>query len=170
MAKHHVSLTLNGESVEFLCEAHQTLLDVLRDELHLTGTKEGCATGDCGACSVTVNGRLTCSCLMFGVEAQGKKIETIEGMSSGDKLHPLQQKFLEHAALQCGVCTPGVLIAARALLEKNPDPTEEEVRFGLAGNLCRCTGYNKIVEAVLAAAQDMRSSKSADRANVVVIV
>jgi carbon-monoxide dehydrogenase small subunit len=170
MAKHHVAATLNGESVEFLCEAHQTLLDVLRDVLHLTGTKEGCATGDCGACSVTVDGRLTCSCLMFAVEAQSKSIETIEGMGSGDKLHPLQQKFLEHAALQCGVCTPGVLIAARALLEKNPNPTEEEVRFGLAGNLCRCTGYNKIVEAVLAAAQEMQGSRTSDRSNVVVII
>jgi carbon-monoxide dehydrogenase small subunit len=170
MAKHHVTATLNGESAEFLCETHQTLLDVLRDELHLTGTKEGCATGDCGACSVTVDGRLTCSCLMFAVEARGKSIRTIEGMGSGDKLHPLQQKFLEHAALQCGICTPGVLIAAQSLLEKNPDPTEEEVRFGLAGNLCRCTGYNKIVEAVLAAAQEMRGSKASDRSNVVVIV
>ncbi|MGZ8197443.1 MAG: (2Fe-2S)-binding protein [Burkholderiales bacterium] len=156
MAKHHVTATLNGNPVDFLCETHQTLLEVLRNELQLTGTKEGCATGDCGACSVTVDGRLICSCLMFGVEAQGKSIETIEGMSTGEKLHPLQQKFLEHAALQCGVCTPGVLIAARALLEKNPDPTEEEVRYGLAGNLCRCTGYNNIVEAVLAAAQEMR--------------
>jgi carbon-monoxide dehydrogenase small subunit len=161
MAKHHVSLTLNGESAEFLCETQQTLLDVLRDELHLTGTKEGCATGDCGACSVTVDGRLTCSCLMFGVEAQGKSIETIEGMGSGEKLHPLQQKFLEHAALQCGICTPGMLIAAKALLDHNPDPTEEEVRFGLAGNLCRCTGYDKIVEAVLAAAGEMKSATSA---------
>jgi aerobic carbon-monoxide dehydrogenase small subunit len=161
MAKHHVSLTLNGESAEFLCETQQTLLDVLRDELHLTGTKEGCATGDCGACSVTVDGRLTCSCLMFGVEAQGKSIETIEGMGSGEKLHPLQQKFLEHAALQCGICTPGMLIAAKALLDHNPDPTEEEVRFGLAGNLCRCTGYDKIVEAVLAAAREMKSAASA---------
>ena len=161
MAKHHVSLTLNGESAEFLCETQQTLLDVLRDELHLTGTKEGCATGDCGACSVTVDGRLTCSCLMFGVGAQGKSIETIEGMGSGEKLHPLQQKFLEHAALQCGICTPGMLIAAKALLDHNPDPTEEEVRFGLAGNLCRCTGYDKIVEAVLAAAREMKSAASA---------
>jgi carbon-monoxide dehydrogenase small subunit len=170
MAKHHVTATLNGESAEFLCETHQTLLEVLRDELHLTGTKEGCATGDCGACSVIVDGRLTCSCLMFAVEARGKSIQTIEGMGSGDKLHPLQQKFLEHAALQCGVCTPGVLIAAKSLLEKNPDPTEEEVRYGLAGNLCRCTGYNKIVEAVLAAAQEMRNSKASDRGNVVVII
>ena len=161
MAKHHVSLTLNGESAEFLCETQQTLLDVLRDELHLTGTKEGCATGDCGACSVTVDGRLTCSCLMFGVEAQGKSVQTIEGMGNGEKLHPLQRKFLEHAALQCGICTPGMLIAAKALLDHNPDPTEEEVRFGLAGNLCRCTGYDKIVEAVLAAAQEMKSATSA---------
>jgi carbon-monoxide dehydrogenase small subunit len=161
MAKHHVSLTLNGESAEFLCETQQTLLDVLRDELYLTGTKEGCATGDCGACSVTVDGRLTCSCLMFGVEAQGKSVQTIEGMGNGEKLHPLQRKFLEHAALQCGICTPGMLIAAKALLDHNPDPTEEEVRFGLAGNLCRCTGYDKIVEAVLAAAQEMKSATSA---------
>ena len=170
MAKHHVTATLNGESAEFLCETHQTMLDVLRDELHLTGTKEGCATGDCGACSITVDGRLICSCLMFAVEARGKSIQTIEGMGSGEKLHPLQQKFLEHAALQCGICTPGVLIAARALLEKNPAPTEEEVRFGLAGNLCRCTGYNKIVEAVLAAAEEMRTAGTPDRGNVVVIV
>ena len=156
MAKQHVSLTLNGNAVEFLCETRQTLLEVLRDELHLTGTKEGCGTGDCGACSVTLDGRLICSCLMLGVEAQGKSVGTIEGMASGEKLHPLQQKFLEHAALQCGICTPGVLIAAAAMLERNPDPTEEEVRFGLAGNLCRCTGYQKIVEAVLDAAREMR--------------
>jgi len=156
MAKHHVTTTLNGNPVEFLCETQQTLLDVLRDELHLTGTKEGCASGDCGACSVTVNGRLVCSCLMLGVEAEGKKIETIEGMANGAQLHVLQQKFLEHAALQCGICTPGMLIAAKALLERNPDPSETEVRYWLAGNLCRCTGYNKIVEAVLAAAVEMR--------------
>jgi carbon-monoxide dehydrogenase small subunit len=154
--KHHVTTTLNGNAVEFLCETQQTLLDVLRDELHLTGTKEGCASGDCGACSVTVDGRLVCSCLMLGVEARDKKIETIEGMAVGDRLHVLQQKFLEHAALQCGICTPGMLIAAKSLLESNPDPTEEQVRFGLAGNLCRCTGYNKIVEAVLAAAVELR--------------
>jgi carbon-monoxide dehydrogenase small subunit len=154
--KHHVTTTLNGNAVEFLCETQQTLLDVLRDELHLTGTKEGCASGDCGACSVTVDGRLVCSCLMLGVEARDKKIETIEGMAVGDRLHVLQQKFLEHAALQCGICTPGMLIAAKSLLEGNPDPTEEQVRFGLAGNLCRCTGYNKIVEAVLAAAVELR--------------
>ena len=154
--KHHVSATLNGSPVEFLCETQQTLLDVLRDELHLTGSKEGCASGDCGACSVIVDDRLVCACLMLGVEAQGKGIETIEGMAMGDHLHVLQQKFLEHAALQCGVCTPGMLIAAKSLLERNPDPTETEVRYWLAGNLCRCTGYQKIVEAVLAAAGEMR--------------
>jgi len=156
MGKAHVTTTLNGNAVEFLCETRQTLLEILRDELHLTGTKEGCGTGDCGACSVTVDGRLMCSCLFLGVEEQGKSIQTIEGMAEGDKLHPLQRKFLEHAALQCGICTPGVLIAARSLLERNPDPTEEEVRYWLAGNLCRCTGYNKIVEAVLDAATEMR--------------
>ena len=156
MAKVHVTATLNGNAVEFLCETRQTLLQILRDELHLTGTKEGCATGDCGACSVTVDGRLMCSCLILGAEVQGKSIQTIEGMANGEKLHPLQQKFLEHAALQCGICTPGVLVAAKSLLERNPDPTEEEVRYWLAGNLCRCTGYNKIIEAVLDAASEMR--------------
>ena len=156
MAKYHVTATINGNAVEFLCEPQQTLLDVLRDELGLTGTKEGCGTGDCGACSVTVDGRLICSCLMLGVEAQGKSIQTIEGMADGSKLHPLQQKFLEHAALQCGVCTPGFLVAARSLLERNPNPSEDEVRLWLAGNLCRCTGYDKIVNAVLDAATEMR--------------
>ncbi len=154
--KHHVATKINGSPVEFLCETQQTLLDVLRDELYLTGTKEGCGSGDCGACSVTVDGRLVCSCLMLGVEAEGKSIETIEGMAEGEHLHVLQQKFLEHAALQCGICTPGMLIAAKSLLECNPDPSETEVRYWLAGNLCRCTGYNKIVEAVLAAAVDLR--------------
>ena len=158
MAKQHVVTTLNGNSVEFLCDTHQTLLEVLRDELHLTGTKEGCGTGDCGACSITLNGRLVCSCLTLGVEAQGKSVETIEGMSNGENLHVLQRKFLEHAALQCGICTPGVLVAARSLLERNSDPTETEVRFWLAGNLCRCTRYNKIVEAVLDAAKEMRGA------------
>jgi len=156
MTKHHVATTVNGDAVEFLCETQQTLLEVLRDELGLTGTKEGCSTGDCGACSVTINGRLTCSCLVLGVEAEGKAIQTIEGMATGQDLHPLQRKFLEHAALQCGVCTPGILIAARSLLERKPDPTEEEVRYWLAGNLCRCTGYHKIVDAVLDAAREMR--------------
>jgi carbon-monoxide dehydrogenase small subunit len=158
MAKHHVTTTVNGDVVEFLCETEQTLLDCLRDELDMTGAKEGCSSGDCGACSVTVDGRLVCSCLMLGVEAQGKKIETIEGMAQGDKLHPLQQKFLEHAALQCGICTPGVLVAAKALLVKNPDPTETEVRYWLAGNLCRCTGYDKIIRAVMDAAAEMRGA------------
>ena len=154
--KRHVTTTINGNPVEYLCETEQTMLDVLRDELHLTGTKEGCGSGDCGACSITVNGRLVCACLMLGVEAQGQSVDTIEGMANGEHLHVLQQKFLEHAALQCGICTPGMLVAAKSLLESNPDPTEEQVRFGLAGNLCRCTGYNKIVEAVLAAAVELR--------------
>jgi carbon-monoxide dehydrogenase small subunit len=156
MSRNHVSTTVNGDRVEFLCETGQTLLEALRDELRLTGTKEGCGTGDCGACSVMVDGRLVCSCLMLAVEAEGKAIATVEGMADGDTLHPLQRKFIEHAALQCGICTPGILIAARALLERNPDPTEAEVRFWLAGNLCRCTGYHKIVDAVLDAAREMR--------------
>lgn len=158
MAKLHVSTTVNGEPVEFLCEPHHTLLDALRGPLGLTGSKEGCGSGDCGACSVTVDGRLVCSCLMLAVEAEGHEIATIEGMAEGEELHPLQRKFLEMAALQCGICTPGVLIASKALLEKNPDPTEEEVRFWLAGNLCRCTGYDKIVRAVLETAAEMRGA------------
>ncbi len=156
MAKIHVSTTINGDPVEFLCEPEQTLLDILRDELGLTGSKEGCASGDCGACSVMVDDRLVCSCLVLGAEVDGSTVETIEGMADGDKLHPLQQKFLEEAALQCGICTPGFLIAARALLQKNPDPTETEVRYWLAGNLCRCTGYDKIIRSVLDVAADMR--------------
>ena len=152
-----VSTTVNGDTIEFACDPTETLLDVLRNRLGLTGAKEGCGTGDCGACSVQVDGRLICACLMLGVEAEGREIETVEGMADGAELHPLQVKFLEHAALQCGVCTPGFLIAAKALLEKNPDPTEEEIRFGLAGNLCRCTGYDKIVRAVQDAAKVMRS-------------
>ncbi|MFN4140820.1 (2Fe-2S)-binding protein [Aestuariivirga sp.] len=152
-----VSTNINGDNVEFACEPNETLLDVLRNRLGLTGAKEGCGTGDCGACSVQVDGRLVCSCLVLGVEAEGREIETVEGMAQGAELHPLQSKFLEHAALQCGVCTPGFLIAAKALLEKNPDPSEEEIRFGLAGNLCRCTGYDKIVRAVQDAAKVMRS-------------
>ena len=158
MKKHHISTTINGDEVDFLCETSETLLDVLRDHLHLTGAKEGCGTGDCGACSVTLDGVLVCSCLVLGVEAEGKEIETIEGMADGDELHPLQRKFVEHIALQCGICTPGLLISARSLLEKNPNPTEEEVRFGLAGNLCRCTGYQNIIEAVMDAAQEMRGA------------
>ena len=156
MSKHHVTTTINGDAVEFLCETRQTLLEVLRDELGLTGTKEGCGTGDCGACSVTVDDRLVCSCLVLGVEAEGKAIRTIEGMANGENLHVLQRKFLEHAALQCGICTPGFLVAARSLLERNQDPSEEEIRYWLAGNLCRCTGYQKIVEAVQDAAREMR--------------
>ena len=158
MAKIHVSTEINGDPVEFLCEPDQTLLDVLRDELQLTGSKEGCASGDCGACSVMVDDRLVCSCLVLGAEVENKSVETIEGMADGEQLHPLQQKFLEHAALQCGVCTPGFLVAAKALLEKNPDPSETEVRYWLAGNLCRCTGYDKIIRAVMDTAADMRGS------------
>ncbi|MEM1420901.1 MAG: (2Fe-2S)-binding protein [Pseudomonadota bacterium] len=157
MSQIHVSTTVNGDAVEFLCEPDETLLDALRDRLGLTGTKEGCGTGDCGACSVTVDGRLVCSCLVLGAEANGASVDTIEGLGQGDALHPLQRKFLEHAALQCGVCTPGFLVAAKSLLDRNPDPTETEVRYWLAGNLCRCTGYDKIVRAVIDAAADMRS-------------
>ena len=153
-----VSTVVNGDVTEYVCEPEVTLLDVLRDRLGLTGAKEGCGTGDCGACSVILDGRLVCACLVLGAEAQGRAVETVEGMADGERLHPLQQKFIEHAALQCGVCTPGILIAAKALLEKNPDPTEEEIRFGLAGNLCRCTGYDKIVRAVADAARDMRGA------------
>jgi len=158
MTQIHVSTKINGDAVEFLCEAQETLLDVLRDRLDLTGAKEGCGTGDCGACSVTVDGRLVCSCLVLGAEAEGREVATIEGMANGEVLHPLQQKFLEHAALQCGICTPGILVAAEALLEKNPDPTETEVRYWLAGNLCRCTGYDKVVRAVMDAAEQMRGA------------
>jgi carbon-monoxide dehydrogenase small subunit len=153
-----VSTTINGDEVEYLCHGEETLLEVLRDRLGLTGAKEGCGTGDCGACSVIIDGRLACSCLVLGAEAEGRHIETVEGLAQGDKLHPLQEKFLEHAALQCGICTPGFLMAAKALLARNPDPTEEEIRFGLAGNLCRCTGYDKIVRAVQAAATEMRGA------------
>jgi len=156
--KIHVSTKVNGDEVEFLCDPRETLLDALRDRLNLTGAKEGCGTGDCGACSVTVDGRLVCSCLMLGAEAEGKEIATIEGMAEGGELHPLQRKFIEHAALQCGVCTPGILVAAKNLLEKNPDPTEERVRYWLAGNLCRCTGYDKIIRAVMDAAEEMRGA------------
>jgi carbon-monoxide dehydrogenase small subunit len=156
--KYHVTTTINGDDTEFLCEAQQTLLDVLRDELMLSGTKEGCATGDCGACTVTVDGTMVCSCLVLAVEVEGTKVETIEGMAKGDTLHPLQQKFLELNGLQCGICTPGILIAAKALLERNPDPTETEIRYWLAGNLCRCTGYDKIIRSVQAAAKEMRGA------------
>ncbi len=157
-SKSHIVSTINGDSVEFLCEPQQTLLDVLRDELRLTGSKEGCSSGDCGACSVMLDGRLVCACLVLAVEVNGHRVETIEGLADGDRLQPLQQKFLEHSALQCGICTPGFLIAAKALLDLDPDPTETQVRYWLAGNLCRCTGYDKIVRAVLDAAADMRAS------------
>ncbi len=156
MNKHHVSMNVNGDPVEILCETQQTLLDCLRDELYLTGTKEGCSTGDCGACSVTLNGRLVCSCLVLGVEANGCDIQTIEGIGREESLHPLQKTFLEEAALQCGICTPGFIVAAKSLLDEKPDPSEDEIRYWLAGNLCRCTGYDKIIKAVIKAAEIMR--------------
>ena len=156
MAKHHITAAVNGDDMEFLCETEDTLLDVLRDTLNMTGSKEGCSSGDCGACSVMLDGRLVCSCLVLGCEVGGRKIETIEGMAKEDSLHPLQQGFLEHAALQCGICTPGFLVASKALLERSPNPTETEVRYWLAGNLCRCTGYDKIVTAVMDTAAALR--------------
>ena len=158
MAKVHVTTTVNGEPLEFLCEPYETMLDALRNQLALTGSKEGCASGDCGACSITLDDRLVCSCLMLAAEAEGRQIRTIEGMARGGRLHPLQEKFLEQAALQCGICTSGMLVASEALLAKNPEPSEEEVRFWLAGNLCRCTGYDKIVRAVLETATEMREA------------
>ena len=158
MKNTHVTTTINGDAADFICAPDDTLLDALRNKLGMTGSKEGCGTGDCGACSVILNGRLVCSCLVLGVEAEGAEIETIEGMADGDELHPLQDIFIEKAALQCGICTPGILVAAKALLEKNPDPSETEIRYWLAGNLCRCTGYDKIIKAVQAAAAEMRSA------------
>ncbi len=156
MTKTHVTTTINGEVTEFLCEPSETLLAVLRNQLQLTGTKEGCGSGDCGACSVTMNNRLVCSCLVLGVEAEGVEIGTVEGVGDKDKLHVIQEKFLEHAALQCGICTPGLVVSAKALLDENPEPTEEEARYYLAGNLCRCTGYDKIIRAVMDSAEVMR--------------
>jgi len=156
----HVSTTLNGDTAEFLCDPGASLLDVLRDELGLTGSKEGCGSGDCGACTVILDGEMVCACLVLGAEAQGRSIRTIEGVAEGSVLHPVQQKFLEHAALQCGFCTPGFIVAAKALLDRNPNPTETEVRYWLAGNLCRCTGYDKIVRAVMDAAADLRQERS----------
>lgn len=155
-----VATTINGDDVEFLCQPDETLLDVLRNRLGLLGAKEGCGTGDCGACSTIMDGRVVCSCLVLGAEAEGRSIETIEGMANGSELHPLQRKFIEHAALQCGVCTPGFLMAAKALLDVNPEPTEEEIRYWLAGNLCRCTGYDKIVRAVQDAALEMKGERA----------
>ena len=156
MSNIHVTTNVNGDAMEFLCEPDESLMDALRDRLSLTGVKEGCGSGDCGACSVTIDGRLVCSCLVLAAEAEGCKITTVEGLAKGDKLHPLQQKFLEHAALQCGICTPGFLVASKALLDRNPNPTEHEIRYWLAGNLCRCTGYDKIVRAVVDAAAELR--------------
>ena len=158
MSKIHVNTTVNGDAAEFLCDPEETLLDVLRDRLRLTGSKEGCGTGDCGACTVNLDGRIVCSCLVLAAEAEGRDVRTIEGMADHDHLHPLQEKFLEHAALQCGICTPGILVAAKDLLERNPDPSETEIRFWLAGNLCRCTGYDKIIRAVQDAAAEMRGA------------
>ena len=158
MSQIHVTTTVNGDTAEYLCEPDETLLDALRDRLSLTGSKEGCGSGDCGACSVLLDGRLVCACLVLAAEAEGRSVETIEGLSPGSELHPLQQKFLDHAALQCGVCTPGFLVAAKNLLERNPDPTETEVRYWLAGNLCRCTGYDKIVRAVMDTAAEMKGA------------
>jgi aerobic carbon-monoxide dehydrogenase small subunit len=149
VSKVHIETTINGEPTEFLCEPGESLLAALRNTVGLTGTKEGCTTGDCGACSVIFNGRLVPSCLVLAPEAQGRTITTIEGIANGEQLHPLQQKFLDHVALQCGICTPGFIVAAKALLDANPNPTEEQTRYWLAGNLCRCTGYDKIIRAVM---------------------
>ena len=156
MAGTLVSTMINGDSTEFVCQTGETLLEVLRNRLGLTGSKEGCGTGDCGACSVTLDGRLVCACLILGVEAEGREVCTVEGLADGDALHPLQSNFIKHAALQCGICTPGFLIASKALLDRNPNPTDEEIRFALAGNLCRCTGYDKIVRAVRATANELK--------------
>jgi aerobic carbon-monoxide dehydrogenase small subunit len=159
VAKLHIEANINGQPTEFLCGPGESLLDALRNTIGLTGTKEGCATGDCGACSVILDGRLVPACLVLAAEADGRTLTTIEGIADGERLHPLQQKFLDHAALQCGVCTPGFIVAAKALLDANPNPTEEETRFWLAGNLCRCTGYDKIIRAVLDAAKDTGDTK-----------
>ena len=153
-----VNTQINGDAIGYACEIDETLLDVLRNRVGLNGAKEGCGTGDCGSCSVILDGTLVCACLVLGVEAEGRTVETVEGLSDGAELHPLQTKFIEHAALQCGICTPGFLMAAKALLQNNPDPTETEIRYALAGNLCRCTGYDKIVRAVQATAADLRGS------------
>lgn len=158
MSQIHVTTSVNGDSVEYLCDPDETLLDALRDRLALTGSKEGCGSGDCGACSVMLDGRLVCACLVLAVEADGRSVDTVEGIAAGGKLHPLQEKFLDSAALQCGICTPGFLVAAKALLERNPDPSETEVRYWLAGNLCRCTGYDKIVRAVMDTAAEMKGA------------
>ena len=158
MNKVHVNTKVNGDEVDFLCDPRETLLDCLRDKLQLTGSKEGCGTGDCGACSVILNGRLVCACLVLGVEAEDKTVDTVEGIAKGQELHPLQEKFIKYAALQCGICTPGILVATKNLLERNPNPTETEVRYWLAGNLCRCTGYDKIIRAIMDTAAEMREA------------
>ncbi|MGB1189669.1 MAG: (2Fe-2S)-binding protein [Pseudomonadales bacterium] len=154
-----VSAKVNGDAVQYVCPPNESLMDVLRNRLNLTGVKEGCGTGDCGACSVTLDDRLVCSCLVLGAEAEGRSIGTVEGISQDGELHPLQTAFIDHAALQCGICTPGFLVAAKSLLGRNPNPSEEEIRYALAGNLCRCTGYDKIVRAVQSAAKVMRKQK-----------
>ena len=156
MARTHITAVVNGDETESLAEDGTSLLNALRDEVGLTGAKEGCGTGDCGSCSVMIDDKVTTSCLVFAPEANGATILTVEGLADSGQLHPLQQCFLEGAALQCGICTPGFLIAAKALLDKNPDPTETEIRYALAGNLCRCTGYDKIIRAVQEAAREMR--------------
>ena len=161
MSSTHVTCTINGDGAEFLCQGDQSLLDALRDVVGLMGVKEGCATGDCGACSVILDGRITCSCLVLAPEADGTDILTVEGLAGPDGLHPLQENFLVGAALQCGICTPGFLVAGKALLDRNPNPTETEVRYAIAGNLCRCTGYDKIVRSILAAAADMKEASEA---------
>ena len=155
-----VSTTVNGDPAEFLCHPGDSLLDALRGKLGLTGSKEGCGSGDCGACTVMLDGQMVCSCLVLAVEAEGRDVRTVEGVADGAELHPVQRQFLEHGALQCGFCTPGFVVAAKALLEVNPEPSESEIRYWLAGNLCRCTGYDKIVRAVSAAAAEMRQERS----------
>ncbi len=163
MGKMMISATINGDAQQFLCDPAATLLDALRDELGLTGSKEGCGSGDCGACTVVLDGQMVCSCLVLAAEAEGRKIATIEGVAEGSELHPVQRKFLEKGALQCGFCTPGFIVASKALLDHNPDPSESEVRYWLAGNLCRCTGYDKIVRAVLDAAAELRQETTTQR-------
>lgn len=160
MSKLQVSTVINGDAQEFLCDPGATLLDVLRDELQLTGTKEGCGSGDCGACTILLDGQMVCACLVLAAEAEGRQIGTIEGVAEGSALHPVQAKFLEHGALQCGFCTPGFIVASKALLDRNPAPTESEIRYWLAGNLCRCTGYDKIVRAVMDAAAELRQERA----------
>ena len=157
--KTYVQTRINGEDVEFLCEPRQSLLECLRDVLQLTGAKEGCNDGNCGACTVSMEGRIVDSCLVLGVEAEGKEIGTVEGVASPDGLHPIQQAFLENAALQCGICTPGFIVASKALLDAEPNPSEDRIRFWLAGNLCRCTGYDKIVRAVIDASEKMEANR-----------